>query len=188
MYYFLGVTATVDGAARNPNLPSMSALYWIAVTLHVLAAMFWLGGMFFLGIIGAPVLRGVEPPAMRQSLFQALGLRFRRAGWIAIVVLVVTGVVNLHYRGLLRWSGALGDAAFWRTTLGHALAAKLAIVVVMVGASAVHDFVLGPAAGRAAPGSPEAARLRVRAAWLARANALVALALVVASVRLARGG
>ena len=150
--------------------------------------MFWLGGMFFLGVVGAPVLRGIEPPAMRQALFQSLGLRFRRAGWIAIAVLVATGLVTLHYRGLLRWSGVLGDAAFWRTTLGHALAAKLAAVTVMLAASAVHDFVLGPAAGRAAPGSPAAVRLRARAAWLARVNALIAVALVVAAVRLARGG
>jgi putative copper resistance protein D len=165
----------------------MPTPYWIAVTLHVLAAMFWLGGMLFLGIVGAPVLRGVEPPAMRQALFQSLGLRFRRAGWIAIAVLVVTGVATLHYRGLLH-ARVLGDVAFWRTTLGHALAAKLAAVVVMLVASAVHDFVLGPAAGRAAPGSPEAIRLRVRASWLARINAIVAVALVVAAVRLARGG
>ena len=165
----------------------MATLYWISVTLHVLAAMFWLGGMLFLGIVGAPVLRAVEPPALRQSLFQALGLRFRRAGWIAIALLVVTGFANMHYRGLLH-AGVLGDSAFWRTAFGHALAAKLVAVVVMVAASAVHDFVIGPAAGRASPGSPAALQLRTRAAHLARANALVAVLLVVAAVRLARGG
>jgi len=166
----------------------MPTLYWVAVTLHVLAAMLWLGGMLFLGLVGAPVLRAVEPPALRQALFQSLGLRFRTAGWIAIAVLVLTGLVNLHYRGLLRWSGVWDDSAFWRTTLGHALAAKLAAVTIMVVASGVHDFVLGPAAGRAAPGSPRATALRARAAWLARVNAIVAVALVVAAVRLARGG
>lgn len=166
----------------------MPALYWASVTLHVLAAMFWLGGMFFLGAIGAPLLRRVEPPAARQALFHDLGARFRAAGWGAIAVLVATGLVNLHYRGLLRWSGVLGDAAFWRTPLGRALGAKLAAVVVMVSVSVAHDFLLGPAAGRAAPGSPGALRLRARAAWLARANALVGVAVVIAAVRLARGG
>ena len=39
----------------------MSALYYINVTIHVLAAMLWLGGMFFLGAVGAPVLRAIEP-------------------------------------------------------------------------------------------------------------------------------
>jgi uncharacterized membrane protein len=165
----------------------MSGSYYVVVTIHVLAALLWLGGMFFLGVVGAPVLRAVEPPALRQRLFHDLGLRFRTVGWVAIAVLVATGTVMLAARGLLRWSGVFGSAAFWRTTLGTALAAQLAAVVTMIVVSAVHDFILGPAAGRAAPGPPAAAALRKRAALLARVNALVGLLLVIAAVRLARG-
>jgi len=163
-------------------------LYWAAVTVHMLAALFWLGGMFFLGLVGAPVLRGAEPPALRQQLFHQLGVRFRAAGWTAIVVLIVTGTIALHYRGWLHWPGVLGAPTFWRTGTGHALAAKLGAVAVMVVISALHDFVLGPAAGRAAAGSPDALRLRSRAALLARVNALVGVVVVLAAVRLARGG
>ena len=166
----------------------MPPLYWTNVTVHVLAALFWLGGMLFLGLVGAPVLRAIEPPALRQRLFHDLGMRFRSAGWVAIGVLVVTGVLNLHFRGWLHWGGVLGSAAFWRTPTGHALAAKLAAVAVMIVVSVVHDLVLGPAAGRATPGSPEALGLRRRAALLARANALVGVVVVAAAVRLARGG
>ena len=43
----------------------MPGLYWLSVTVHVLAAMLWLGGTFFLAAVGAPVLRKVEPPALR---------------------------------------------------------------------------------------------------------------------------
>jgi uncharacterized membrane protein len=164
------------------------ALYWLSVTLHVLAALLWLGGMFFLGLVGAPALRAVEPPALRQRLFHDLGVRFRGVGWGAIAVLVVTGLANMHYRGWLRWSGVLDDPAFWRTGIGHALSGKLVAVAAMIVASAVHDFVLGPAAGRAPSGSDEAIRLRRRAALLARVNALLGVAIVVAAVRLARGG
>ena len=166
----------------------MSAFYWLSVTLHVLAAFVWLGGMLFLGAVGAPVLRDVEPPALRQRLFQALGERFRTVGWAMIATLVVTGVANMHFRGLLRWDGVLGSAAFWRTGLGTALAWKLATVAFMLVASAVHDFALGPRAGRAVAGSPEAIALRRRAAWLARVNAVVGVGLVIAAVRVARGG
>jgi copper resistance protein D len=56
-------------------------LYYAAVTAHLLAALLWLGGMFFLGVVGAPVLRRVEPPALRQRLFHELGTRFRSVGW-----------------------------------------------------------------------------------------------------------
>jgi len=59
-------------------------------------------------------------------------------------------------------------------------------VVVMVTASALHDFVLGPAAGRATLGSERALLLRRRAALLARVNALVGVVLVAAAARLAR--
>ena len=165
----------------------MTWSYHVVVTLHVLAALLWLGGMFFLGVVGAPVLRAIDPPALRQSLFHLLGVRFRTVGWVAIAVLLVTGTIMLRARGLMAWSGVLGSAAFWRTPLGVALAFKLASVVTMIVVSAVHDFLVGPAASRAAAGSDEAIALRRRAALLARLNALVGLLLVVAATRLARG-
>ena len=166
----------------------MTTTYYLTVSLHVLAALFWLGGMLFVGAVGAPVLRAVEPPELRQRIFRDLGLRFRAAGWWAIAVLVVTGVLQLRLRGLLRWDGVLGDAAFWATPLGIALAVKLVAVATMIAASAVHDFVLGPAASRAPTGSPSGAALRRRAALLARVNAHVGIVVVLAAVRLARGG
>lgn len=164
----------------------MSTLYYINVTIHVLAAMLWLGGMFFLGVVGAPVLRVVEPPALRQRLFQQLGLRARGLGWWAIGILIVTGTLNLWFRGWLHWEGVLGSAAFWRSSIGVALALKLASVTTMVVVSAVHDFILGPMAGRLPAGSAEALAFRRRAALLARANALLGVVIVIAAVRLAR--
>ncbi len=166
----------------------MPALYYLSVTLHLLAAFFWLGGMLFLAAVGAPVLRQVEPAELRQRLFHLLGMRLRPPGWAAIITLLVTGVVNLHYRGWLQWDGLLGTAAFWTTPLGKALAVKLVTVAVMVGTSAWHDFVLGPRAGLATPGSPEALALRRQTALLGRVAAIVGLVLIVAAVRVARGG
>ncbi|HXF96969.1 MAG TPA: DUF4149 domain-containing protein [Gemmatimonadales bacterium] len=162
------------------------SLYHLSVTLHVLAALLWLGGMFFLAAVGAPVLRRVEPAELRARLFQDLGLGFRRAGWIAIAVLLATGVANLHFRGLLR-EGVLTSPGFWTTDYGTWLGVKLATVAGMLALSAVHDFHLGPRAGRAAPGTPEALRLRRWSARVARANALLGLVVVAAAVRLARG-
>lgn len=165
----------------------MSGLYYLNVTAHLLAALLWLGGMFFLAAVGAPVLRRVDPPELRAELFRKLGERFRAVGWAAIAVLVVTGVLNLRFRGLLDWR-VLGDAAFWGSRYGVALGWKLGAVGVMLGVQAVHDFVLGPRASGLGSGSPGALRARRWAAWLARINAAVGVALVVAAVRLARGG
>jgi uncharacterized membrane protein len=163
------------------------SLYHLNVTIHVLAALLWLGGMFFLGVVGAPVLRKVEPPALRAQLFNQLGTAFRTVGWWSIAVLLVTGLLNLHFRGVLS-GAALGSASFWATPYGHSLAIKLVVVLLMLAVSAVHDFIHGPRAGRLVPGSPEALRSRRRAAWMARINALLGVVLVFAAVRLARGG
>lgn len=163
------------------------SLYHLNVTLHVLAALLWLGGMFFLAVVGAPVLRKVEPPALRAELFRKLGVQFRNVGWAAIGVLLVTGTLNLWFRGVLDWT-TLGSASFWALPYGRALAWKLGAVATMLVVSGVHDFVLGPRASNARPGSPEALRDRRWAALLARFNAIVGLVLVIAAVRLARGG
>jgi putative copper export protein len=157
------------------------------VTLHLLAAMLWLGGTFFVAAVGAPVLRRVEPESLRADLFRRLGARFRAVGWLAIAVLIATGAMNLELRGMLNVE-TLGDPAFWGRSYGRALGWKLALVGAMTGIAAIHDFVLGPRASRLEPGSPGALAARRSAALLARGNAILGIALVAVAVRLARGG
>lgn len=163
------------------------SLYIANVTLHVLAALFWLGGMFFLAAVGAPVLRQVEPPELRSMLFRRLGEQYRRIGWIAIVILLITGTLNLHFRGVLS-AEVLGASAFWQTRYGHSLMWKLGAVTAMLVVQAIHDFIVGPAASHVTPGSAEHVRVRRRAALLARLSAVLGIVVVIAAVRLARGG
>lgn len=163
----------------------MSVAFQINVVIHVLAALLWLGGMFFLAAVGAPVLRKVEDPKLRSELFRKIGEQFRLVGWASIAVLIVTGVGNLHFRGVF---GALLEPEFWAGRYGNALAWKLGAVTVMLVVQGVHDFWLGPLAGRLEAGSERAGRIRRWAAWGARVNAVVGVVLVWAAVRLARGG
>jgi hypothetical protein len=107
-------------------------------------------------------------------------------GWVAIGLLLVTGVLNLHFGGVLHGE-TLGSAAFWDSAYGRALAWKLVAVTGIVVGSALHDFVYGPRASRAEVGSPEAQALRRRASWIARVNALFGLILLIAAIRLTRG-
>ena len=164
----------------------MSTSHHITVFLHVLAALVWLGGMIALALL-APILRDVGDDGVRQRLFHRLGERFRAVGWVCIVVLIGTGVLQLRMRG---WWGMTvwGAGAFWASPLGRALAWKLATVTVILGVQAAHDFWLGPRAGRVPAGTPEARALRAQAARLARFNALVGLIVVWFAVALARGG
>jgi hypothetical protein len=69
-----------------------------------------------------------------------------------------------------------------------ALRWKLAAVLVMLVVQGLHDFWLGPEAGRVEPGTVEARTLRSRAALLARINAVVGVVLVWFAVQVARGG
>ena len=165
----------------------MAEVYYLNVFLHLLVALFWLGGMFFLAAVGAPVLRKLDPPSLRAELFRTLGEGFRRLGWVAIAVLLVTGIGNLHARGLTNWE-LLSSPEFWRQRYGRTLMWKLLLAALMIAASAVHDFWIGPRAGRLPAGSAEALRMRRAAAWLARLNAIIGVVLVYVAVRLARGG
>ncbi len=174
------------GRGRGRHPVSTMSFYFINITIHVLAAVCWLGGMFFLAAVGAPVLRRLEPPELRADLFRQLGHKARGLSWIAIAILLLTGVGNLHFGGVLHWS-ILGELGFWRSPYGQALAWKLTMVGIMIPIQALHDFVIGPGASRFQPGSPEAASVRRRAAWFGRVNAVLALILLVAAVRLARG-
>ena len=175
-----------DPPARPHTEQHMPQLYNLTVTLHLLAAIVWLGGMLFFAMV-APILRGIADDGTRQGLFDALGRRFRLVGWACIALLLVTGVGQLQLRGWLNRE-VMGSADFWSTAPGRALAWKLWFVAAMLSVQALHDFWLGPRAGRVPPGSSEARTLRRRAAWLARANALLGLGLVYVAVRLVRGG
>ncbi|HET9949004.1 MAG TPA: DUF4149 domain-containing protein [Longimicrobiales bacterium] len=162
----------------------MSDRYVATVAVHVLAALVWLGGMMFFAVL-APVLRRVPDDATRAALFQAVGRRFRLVGWICVGVLLITGLEQLRLRGW--WGSGFWNAeVIFGTSVGTRLSWKLGLVAAIVGVQAFHDFWIGPRAGRAAPGSPEARALRARAALLARLSALLGVALVYAAVRLGR--
>lgn len=164
----------------------MRGLYLTSVTLHLLAAVYWLGGMWFLALVAAPVMRRDLGEAERGRLFQGVGRRFRLHGMLAFAVLLVTGLMNLSLRGWLR-PEVLGAADFWASPLGHALAAKLGLVLLMFLLTGAHDSLLG--AQTAPDASPERNERRRRAAvWLARGNAVIGLVIVYFAVRIVRGG
>lgn len=165
----------------------MASLHFLNLALHVLAAITWLGGMFFFALVGAPVLRTVEPASLRSALFQALGRRFRWIGWALVAILLATGTVNLSFRGLLS-AEVLGSPEFWGTPVGTVLGWKLIGVGAMIVLGALHDFAWGPRSGRHPVDSAEGRRARQVTSWIGRVNALVGIVVVLAAIRLARGG
>jgi len=167
----------------------MHTLYLASVWLHIIAAMTWIGGMLFLVTVLVPLLR---KPGMRDratELFHLTGVRFRVVGWIALGTLVVTGTFNVVHRGYSLGQLMSGEA--FAGAWGHALAAKLTLVGLIVISSVVHDFYVGPKATRLArEGAPPERReaLRRAASWMGRVTLLLALAVVAVAVTLVRGG
>ena len=128
--------------------------------LHLGAALTWVGGMLFVALVLVPVVRRIDDAALRRRLMHDSGVRFRTVGWIAMSMLVATGLINLWLRPEL-----LTLPRFW---------VKAVLVVLAIVLSAVHDFVLGPRAGRLdAPPS-----VRPIASWVARVNLLLVLVVV----------
>jgi len=161
-------------------------LYQAVVFAHIIAAIIWIGAMFFLALVLVPVLRS-EPRERRAQLMSAVGLRLRSVGWVALAVLLVTGVWNLSNRGF-GWDD-LSSGDLFEGEFGGILIVKLLLVTVTLAISSVHDFVPGPTSSRAGMSGdvPRMERLRRSASWLARMNLLVALGILWCAVGLVRG-
>jgi len=69
----------------------------ILVALHALAAVVWVGGMFFAYIVLRPAAGPLETPA-RLSLWQRVFSRFFPWVWASIAVLLVSGYAMLFLR------------------------------------------------------------------------------------------
>lgn len=165
----------------------MHALHLLSVWLHLLAAITWIGGMFFLVLVVVPWMRRGNRASGAQ-LLRETGTRFRTIAWVCFGVLVVTGTFQLWARGVRL--GDLASAEWLGSSFGATLALKLATFALVVAVSLAHDFVLGPRAARALeedPSAPSTERIRRRTSMLGRANVLLALVLVACGVILVRG-
>ena len=69
----------------------------IAVALHVLAALIWVGGLFFILLILRPASIRIEPP-QRFRLFAKVFSRYFPWVWGAIAPLLITGYWMLFSR------------------------------------------------------------------------------------------
>jgi len=146
--------------------------------LHLLAAVAWIGGMLFLSVVLVPVLRREPFASQRAVLIRATALRFRAVVWSAIAVLLITGPLLLHERGI-----PITDLSGWP----RILAAKLGLVTILLFFTLSHDFILGPRVGQIMQ-RPMESRTRFDQAlvlwspWVARSSLILALAVLLAAV------
>ena len=63
----------------------------IALVLHLLATLIWVGGMFFAYICLRPSVGGIEPPVERLRLWRRVFARFFPWVWLCVVSLLGSG-------------------------------------------------------------------------------------------------
>lgn len=157
-------------------------MFSVLVVLHILAAVAWVGGMIFLSLVLAPLVRGRKAVPEFMALFRSAALRFRPVVWTAIGILLITGPMLLSQRGL-----SVTDPASWPGIV----TVKLALVSLLLFLTLLHDLILGPQVSRVSA-IPESQRTSGEqmvfktARWLPRVSLLLALGVVIAAAVLAR--
>ena len=162
--------------------------YHVSVFVHILSAITWIGGMLFIVMILAPLLRSQDFRPVATRVLHTTGKKFKKIGWACFLLILVTGFLNARarygYDGQ-PW-GEWVRIVFAVKPLMH----KIYTFVLILILSYVHDFHIGPAAVRAmrsAADAPETLRLRRAAAWMGRLNLLLALIIVWWAMTLVRG-
>ncbi len=69
----------------------MSMMSNVFLALHIVAATFWVGGMFFAYVVLRPAVGGIEPPPERLMLWHRVFERFFPWVWVAVVMLPSSG-------------------------------------------------------------------------------------------------
>lgn len=74
----------------------------VLIASHILAAVIWVGGMFFAYVVLRPSIGGIEPAPERPRLWRRVFARFLPWVSAAVLVLVVTGyaLVFGHFGGM----------------------------------------------------------------------------------------
>lgn len=114
--------------------------YW----LHLVATIVWLGGLATLVLVAWPgMARALADHPSAAELFDVLERRFRPLANVSLIVLIVTGMLQMggdpHYEGFLRVESA------WSISL----LAKHVIILAMIGVSAALQWSVRPALERA---------------------------------------
>ncbi len=167
--------------------------YQIAVFVHVLSAITWLGGSLFLVMVLVPLTRQTiegAPPGFSVRLLRESATKFRNVAWASIVLIVVSGlfIATDHF------DVSISDVFDDDSRFISVLRTKAGFVVLIIVLSFLHDFILGPRLTRQieeldSPANPlDSIRgARVRLVWIARVNLLLLLVVLGLAVTLTRG-
>ncbi|MHB8253433.1 MAG: CopD family protein [Acidiferrobacter sp.] len=143
------------------------------ITLHILAATTWVGGLIFFMLAVVPAAR-MAPQAAIPFL---LGRAFRPVAWVALGTLLATGPLLLWVQGM--GPSVLARKTFWESAFGLTLIVKLSLIALVLALTAWHDTVLGPRA--------EVTHDMRPTRYVGRAIGSLSVAVLLAAILLAQG-
>jgi putative copper export protein len=108
----------------------------IIMTIHILAASLWVGGMLFMVLVLSPYVRKL-PGYVKH--FQEVGKRYSLWGTvISLLILFLTGLYNMNVMGVPFPKVFSMDTAY-----AHTLSHKIYLFFLTVVVAVVHDYLLG---------------------------------------------
>lgn len=159
--------------------------YQIAVVIHVLSAVIWVGGVIFIAAVALPGARALPDEEARVAAVSEIATRFRTLGWTLIALLLGSGIYLIAVRGAT-WTNLL-SGQFFSSNWGWYLGVKLIAVAIMLLASGLHDWWVGPKATELlGKGSGEAGKWQRWAGLLGALTGFSVLAIVILAVFVAR--
>lgn len=157
----------------------MNSFYYISVWLHIVCAAFWIGGMLFLPLV---LLPGIKNNPERSQLLMVTGLKFRFYGYIVLSILLLTGILNMYFRGInFSWD------FFTSSHYGRLVIVKVILFLIILLVSLIHDLFVG----RKAVGEVKESdrrKLKLIARWTGRILLLISLTMAYLGVVISRGG
>ena len=154
----------------------------LVLWIHVLSAIFWVGGMLFLTVVLAPVFRSESSQPQAYVFFQKVAKRFRTGVWVAVLFLVSTGPLLLSKHVSLAM-----PLKQWPSVI----LLKLGLVVVLLVLAVSHDLIVGPRAGALkkktqASLTTHERGLLILSSWLARGVLVLGVAVVFSGTAISR--
>ena len=154
-------------------------LYLLSIYLHIIFAAFWIGGMLFLPLILMPNIK--NNPERTHLLFHT-GIKFRFYGWIALIGLIITGIINMHFKDF-----SFNIEFLTNNQIGKLLGIKLLLFCIMIAISGLHDFYIGTKTIEQIQQN-KTKNIKQLARWSGRINLLIALSIAFLGVIISRGG
>lgn len=111
-------------------------LHFIATIIHIFAAVFWLGWMVFIFFVLCPVTSRLDKVDV-MTFMVPVRSRVRKIVFWLIPIIILTGLYNMGYRGLLDWH------VLTTTPTGHRMLWKLGAALVLFGIYYFAPAILG---------------------------------------------